>query len=30
VICTVETRDRGHVAALHRALKKNGFLLVVA
>lgn len=30
VICTVETRDRGHVAALHRALKKNGFPLVVA
>jgi len=30
VICTVETRDRGHVAALHRALKKHGFPLVVA
>jgi threonine dehydratase len=30
VICTVETRDRGHVAALHRALKKSGFPLVVA
>lgn len=25
VQCTVETRDRGHVAALHRALKKAGF-----
>jgi threonine dehydratase len=30
VVCTVETRDRAHVAALHRALKKNGFTLVVA
>ena len=30
VICTVETRDRGHAAALHRALKKNGFPLVLA
>lgn len=29
VICTVETRDRAHVAALHRALKKHGFPLVV-
>ncbi len=29
-ICTVETRDHAHVAALHRALKKNGFPLVVA
>lgn len=28
-VCTVETRDRGHIAALHRALKKNGFKLVV-
>ena len=30
VVCTVETRDRKHIAALHRALKKNGFPLVVA
>jgi len=30
VVCTVETRDRPHIAALHRALKKNGFPLVVA
>ena len=30
VICTVETRDHAHVGALHRALKKNGFPLVVA
>jgi threonine dehydratase len=29
-VCTVETRDRPHIAALHRALKKNGFPLVVA
>jgi threonine dehydratase len=29
-ICTVETRDRAHIAALHRALKKNGFPLVLA
>ncbi len=29
-VCTVETRDRSHIAALHRALKKNGFRLVVA
>lgn len=29
-VCTVETRDRGHIAALQRALKKNGFALVVA
>ncbi len=28
--CTVETRDRGHIAALYRALKRNGFPLVVA
>jgi len=27
-VCTVETRDRAHIAALHRALKKNGFPLV--
>jgi len=25
VVCTVETRDRRHVAALHRALRKAGF-----
>lgn len=30
VVCTVETRDRTHIAALHRALKKNGFPLNVA
>ncbi len=30
VVCTVETRDPPHVVALHRALKKNGFPLVVA
>lgn len=30
VVCTVETRDRAHIAALHRALKKNDFPLVVA
>jgi threonine dehydratase len=29
-VCTVETRDRKHVAALHRALKKNGFPLLAA
>jgi threonine dehydratase len=28
-VCTVETRDRPHIAALHRALKKNGFRLVM-
>ena len=28
-VCTVETRDRGHITALHRALKQNGFPLVV-
>lgn len=28
-VCTVETRDDAHVAALHRALKKAGFPLVV-
>jgi threonine dehydratase len=28
-VCTVETRNRAHIAALHRALKKNGFPLVV-
>ncbi|HVU32870.1 MAG TPA: threonine ammonia-lyase [Opitutaceae bacterium] len=25
VVCTVETRDRAHIAALHRALRKCGF-----
>ena len=29
-ICTVETRNRAHIAALHRALKKSGFPLDVA
>ena len=29
-VCTVETRDRAHIAALQRALKKNKFPLVVA
>jgi threonine dehydratase len=28
-VCTVETRDHAHVAALHRALKKHGFPLAV-
>ncbi len=28
-VCTVETRDHAHVAALHRALKKRGFPLRV-
>jgi len=28
-VCTVETRDHAHVAALHRALKKAGFPPVV-
>jgi threonine dehydratase len=28
-VCTVETRDRAHIAALLRALKKHGFRLVV-
>ena len=28
-VCTVETRDHAHIAALHRALKKHGFPLVV-
>ena len=28
-VCTVETRDHAHVAALHRALKKKGFPLRV-
>lgn len=26
VLCTVETKDRAHIAALHRALRKAGFL----
>jgi threonine dehydratase len=26
VVCTVETRDRAHIASLHRALAKAGFL----
>lgn len=30
VVCTVETRDRKHISALHRALKKNGFPVHVA
>ena len=30
VVCIIETRDHAHIAALHRALKKNGFPLVVA
>jgi threonine dehydratase len=29
-VCTVETRNRAHIGALHRALKTNGFRLVVA
>jgi threonine dehydratase len=29
-VYTVETRDHAHIAALHRALKKHGFPLVVA
>jgi threonine dehydratase len=28
-ICTVETRDRGHITALHRALKRSGFKIAV-
>ncbi len=24
-VCTVETRNRAHIASLHRALRKNGF-----
>lgn len=27
VLCTVETRDRAHIASLHRELKKSGFKL---
>ena len=29
-VCTVETRDHAHIAALHRALRKHGFPLVVS
>ena len=29
-VCTIETKDRAHIAALHRALKQHGFPLVVA
>lgn len=29
-ICTIETRDHAHIRALHRALKKNHFRVVVA
>jgi threonine dehydratase len=29
VLCTVETRNRPHISALHRALKKSGFEPVV-
>ena len=29
-VCTVETRDHAHIRTLHRALRKNGFPLVVA
>src|SRR5688572_18570263 len=29
-VCTVEPRDRGHTSSLHRALKKNGFQLVLS
>jgi threonine dehydratase len=28
-VCTVETRDRAHIRALHRALRQHGFPLVV-
>ena len=28
-VCTVETRDRAHIRVLHRALRKNGFPLVM-
>lgn len=30
VVCTVETRDRAHIRALHRALRAKGFPVVVA
>jgi threonine dehydratase len=29
-ICTVETRDRAHIAQLHHALKRHGFPIIVA
>ena len=29
-VCTVETRDHAHIRELHRALRKNGFPLVIA
>jgi len=29
-VCTVETRDRAHIATLHHALKKNGFRLAMS
>ncbi|HVS53109.1 MAG TPA: threonine ammonia-lyase [Opitutaceae bacterium] len=29
-VCTVETRDRAHIAALHRALRRHGFPVVVS
>jgi threonine dehydratase len=29
-VCTVETRDHAHIRELHRALRQNGFPLVVA
>ena len=30
VVCTVETRDRGHIASLHRSLRKAGFAVETA
>lgn len=30
VVCTVETRDRAHIRALHRALRQKGFRLAVS
>ena len=29
-VCTGKTRDQAHISALHRALRKNGFPLVVS
>lgn len=29
-VCTVETRDRAHITALHRALRKHGFSLEIS
>jgi threonine dehydratase len=29
-VCTVETRDHDHIRALHRALRRNGFPVLVA